>query len=113
MRNDDGLEQAIRRRAQQLYEQRGRVPGHEVEDWLQAEADVKKEAQPRASRPAYVSVKVAGVTYVGEYDAAACQGYTPGEFQAGEPVRVRVNREKIFITRPDGTELEARIVRQG
>lgn len=30
----------IRRRAYELYEARGREPGHELEDWLQAETEV-------------------------------------------------------------------------
>jgi hypothetical protein len=30
----------IQRRAQELYELRGKVPGREVEDWLQAEREV-------------------------------------------------------------------------
>ena len=34
------VEREIRRRAYELYEQRGRVDGHELDDWLQAEADV-------------------------------------------------------------------------
>ena len=33
-------EEYIRMRAYQLYEQRGRQSGHDVEDWLQAEAEV-------------------------------------------------------------------------
>ena len=38
------LEEAIRRRAYELYEQRGRRDGHDVDDWLRAEADVKHSA---------------------------------------------------------------------
>jgi hypothetical protein len=37
------LEEQIRRRAYQLYERRGREHGHEVEDWLQAEAELARE----------------------------------------------------------------------
>jgi hypothetical protein len=33
-------EEYIRLRAYQLYEQRGRQDGHDVEDWLQAEAEI-------------------------------------------------------------------------
>src|SRR5437870_8786878 len=32
------LEEQIRRRAYELYEQRGRVDGYALDDWLQAEA---------------------------------------------------------------------------
>ena len=34
------VEQLIRERAYQLFEARGREPGHEVGDWLQAEAEI-------------------------------------------------------------------------
>jgi hypothetical protein len=33
---------AIARRAYELYEQRGRMPGRDVDDWLQAEHDVRQ-----------------------------------------------------------------------
>jgi hypothetical protein len=35
------LEEKIRGRAYELYEQRGREDGHEAEDWLRAEEEVK------------------------------------------------------------------------
>ena len=35
------LEEQIRQRAHELYEARGRKGGHGVEDWLQAEAEVR------------------------------------------------------------------------
>jgi len=39
--------QQIQLRAYELYEQRGREHGHDVEDWLQAEAEiVMQEAAP-------------------------------------------------------------------
>jgi hypothetical protein len=41
------LDEQIRLRAYELYEQRGRQDGHELDDWLQAEGEVtqaKKKA---------------------------------------------------------------------
>ena len=38
------LEAEIRRRAYELYEQRGYTPGHENEDWLVAEQEVLSRA---------------------------------------------------------------------
>ena len=35
------LEEKIRARAYDVYEQRGRIDGHELDDWLQAEAELK------------------------------------------------------------------------
>lgn len=34
-------EEAIRKRAYELYEQRGRLDGHAVDDWLTAEAELQ------------------------------------------------------------------------
>lgn len=34
------LQEQIRGRAYELYEQRGRVEGYELEDWLQAESEL-------------------------------------------------------------------------
>ena len=44
------LDDRIRRRAYDFYEQRGRSNGHELDDWLQAEAEVtgtKKKTNAR------------------------------------------------------------------
>jgi hypothetical protein len=37
------LQEQIRRRAYELYEQRGRDDGHELDDWLQAESEVTQQ----------------------------------------------------------------------
>lgn len=107
------LEAAIRRRAQQLYEQRGCLPGHQVEDWLQAEAEVTREfgASP-AQKPAFIVVRFAGVTYTGEYDREHCDGYAPGEFSPSASLEVRIDRDQMFLRRPNGKELQTRIVRR-
>jgi hypothetical protein len=34
------LEEKIRRRAYERYQQRGRVDGHALDDWLQAKAEI-------------------------------------------------------------------------
>ena len=36
------LHEQIRRRAHDLYEQRGREDGHELDDWLRAESEVTR-----------------------------------------------------------------------
>ena len=35
------IEQQIRKRAYELYEQRGRTNGHDLDDWLQSECEIK------------------------------------------------------------------------
>ena len=104
-------EDAIRHRAQQLFELRGCTPGHEVEDWLCAEAELRRECASQKS--AHVVIKLDGVTYTGEYDPANCDGYHPGELAAGAPTRIRLLQDKMFIQRPNGKELETTIVKRG
>jgi Protein of unknown function (DUF2934) len=41
---DPSLEEKIRVRAYTLYEERGREDGHDVDDWLRAEADLTGKA---------------------------------------------------------------------
>jgi len=44
-------EEKIRVRAYELYEQRGMIDGHALDDWLQAEAEiVGKRGQPSVRR---------------------------------------------------------------
>jgi hypothetical protein len=42
--------EAIAKRAYELYLQRGSVPGYELDDWLQAEAELTAEAAAAADR---------------------------------------------------------------
>jgi hypothetical protein len=44
-------EDQIARRAYELYLQRGSVPGHETDDWLQAEAELSAEAEREEAEP--------------------------------------------------------------
>jgi hypothetical protein len=43
MKSAPELQEQIRRRAYELYEQRGRDDGHELDDWLQAESELTKQ----------------------------------------------------------------------
>jgi hypothetical protein len=106
-----GLQEAIRLRAQELYDRSGRVPGRDVQNWTQAEAEVMQEWSERAvvGRTAVV-VNVNGVEYIGEYSPDHADGYRPGEFDRGQPVPIRFANGKMFVTRPNGTELETTLV---
>lgn len=42
-------EEAIRERAYELYEQRGRLDGHALDDWLTAEAEVQLKSKGAAA----------------------------------------------------------------
>ena len=43
------LEEQIRQRAYQIYEQRGCEHGHDVEDWLMAERELRGPEVPQAA----------------------------------------------------------------
>ena len=43
------LQEQIRRRAYELYQQRGRDEGHELDDWLQAESEVTQQKAKTAA----------------------------------------------------------------
>jgi hypothetical protein len=43
------LEEEIRRRAYEIYQQRGGAPGSEMEDWLNAEREVRKRYQQQSA----------------------------------------------------------------
>jgi hypothetical protein len=107
------LRQAIERRARELYEQRGRVAGHELEDWLQAEAEVTQTTSPPPERkPASIVVRVGDIIYTGEYDAAACGDYTPGNLKKGQPITVLVKGDQLLINLPSGGQLVTTIVKK-
>ncbi len=42
---DSGLYERIAQRAYELYEQRGRQAGYELDDWLQAEREIRAAAE--------------------------------------------------------------------
>ncbi|HVP28144.1 MAG TPA: DUF2934 domain-containing protein [Myxococcota bacterium] len=42
---DVELQEKIRRRAYEIYEERGREEGHELEDWTRAESEIAGQAK--------------------------------------------------------------------
>jgi hypothetical protein len=104
-------QEAIRRRATQLYQRSGAVAGHDEENWFRAEAEILREATLHRLRRAVI-VNVQGVVYTGEYDCDSADGYTPGEWNAGDPIPVRISGEKLSLRRANGRELQTRIVKR-
>ena len=104
------LREAIRRRATELYLCRG-IEGHDAENWYQAEAEIIRESITRAARRAVV-VNVQGVVYTGEYESNAADGYTPGEWQPGDPIPVRLAGNRLYLRRRNGRELQTTIVKR-
>jgi hypothetical protein len=105
------LHEAIGRRAREIYEKSGKIPGRDVDNWVQAEAEILSEWKRGARRSAVV-VRVDGVQYVGEYGPSSADGYTPGEFAKGDPVPVRFDGDHMVVKRPNGRELATTIVGQ-
>ena len=104
------LQEAIRRRAEEIYFRNGRAPNRDKENWAQAEREILHEFSASHGTRKAVIVKVNGVQYVGEYDSGAAGGYVPGELSSGAPIPVRFAGDKMFVRRPNGRELETRIV---
>jgi DUF2934 family protein len=103
------LQEAVRRRAEEIYIRNGKIPGHDLENWAQAEQEILRESVPRRTA---IVVKVNGAAYVGEYDPASSDGYLPGEFGPGVTVPVRFRGDKMFLKRPNGKILETTIVKK-
>lgn len=104
-------QQAIRRRAAELYQLRGQAEGHDLENWCQAEAEILRETATHSVRRAIV-VNFDGVVYTGEYESTSADGYTPGEWKSGDPVPVRFVGDKLYLRRRNGRELQTTIVKR-
>jgi Protein of unknown function (DUF2934) len=106
------LQEAIRRRAEEIYIRNGRIPGRDLENWAQAEQEILHEFADRPHRKTAIVVRVNGAEYIGEYNPESSDGYVPGEFGAGASVPVRFHGDKMFVKRPNGKELETTIVKK-
>lgn len=105
-----GLHTAIQQRAEEIYFRSGSIPGRDIQNWVQAEREILTEIRELPARRMAVVVKLNGIRYVGEYKATQSEGYTVGEFAAGEQVSVRFDGDKMFLKRRNGRELETTIV---
>ena len=106
------LHDAIRRRAEEIYIQSGRIPGHDVQNWTQAEHEIMEQVARRDRRRAAIMVKVNGVQYVGEYQPDSSDGYVPGEIGVGASIAVRFEGDNMYVRRANGKELVTRIVQK-
>ena len=105
------LQEATRRRAEEIYVQSGRIPGRDVENWTQAEREMQEQVE-KGNRRAAIMVRVNGSRYVGEYCPDSADGYIPGEIGVGSSVSVRLKGDKMYVKRPNGRELETTIVQK-
>lgn len=105
-------QEAIRRRAEEIYIRNGRIPGRDAENWAQAEQEISRELAGEAPRKIAIVVRVNGDEYVGEYDPESADGYVPGEFGTGASVPVRFHGGRMLVLRPNGKVLETTIVQK-
>ncbi len=60
--NSKPSHEEIAQRARAIYEQKGRIPGHDLENWLEAEAQLmagrktSSESKPAAKAPSKVAL---------------------------------------------------------
>ena len=54
-KSSNAITERIRQRAHELYEQRGRVDGFALDDWLQAETEILGAQKQQKARAAKVS----------------------------------------------------------
>jgi hypothetical protein len=106
------MQEAIEYRARELYQSGGRVPGHDLENWCQAEAEIVRQFSLRPVSRAAVVVNVDGVLYTAEYESALKGNYAAGEWKAGDPVPVRISDKKLFLRRRNGQYLETIIMKR-
>jgi hypothetical protein len=106
------VQTAVSRRAREIYEKGGKVAGRDLENWMQAEAEIVREPSRLLDRRLALVVRVDGVQYVGEYNLASANGYAPGEFASGDPVPVRFVGDKMLVERPNGKVLETMIAKK-
>ncbi len=107
---DPDRHEAIRGRAEEIYIRNGTISGRDLENWVQAETEILREAEAHSHRAAVV-IKVSGLRYVGEFSVDAA-GYAPGEFAVGDPVTVRFDADKMFVRRNGVGEFETTIVKR-
>jgi hypothetical protein len=107
----DDLHEAIRRRAEEVFIRNGRVTGHDVDNWMQAEKEILQEAAANSARHPAVVINVNGIPFIGEYPTESAEGYAPGEFVAGDTVPVRFEGIYMFVQRPNGQELKTILVK--
>jgi len=55
-------------------------------------------------------IQLAGLVYVSEYKAGK-RSYKP-EWIVNDPIELRVERDKMFLKRPDGKELEVAVIKK-
>ena len=105
------LQEAVRRRATELFQRSGALEGHDADNWYQAEAEILRESAGNPARRAVV-VNVRGVVYTGEFESTSADGYIPGEWKPGDPIPVRLAGDKLYLRRPNGRELQTTIVKR-
>ena len=110
--NSTQFDAAIRRRATELFRESGRLVGRDAENWYRAEAEILRESGTHLIRRRRGRRMSKALSTPGSTNRTSADGYTPGEWNPGDPVQVRVAGDKLFLRRPDGRELQTSIVKR-
>ncbi|MGH9516288.1 MAG: hypothetical protein ACRD3P_11495, partial [Terriglobales bacterium] len=65
-----------------------------------------------ADREYLISVAVGDMTYVGSYWPRWRWSYEPTDFIVNSEIKVRLSKKEMYIMRPDGKELQTKIVKR-
>jgi hypothetical protein len=110
--DESAIHEAVEKRARELWELGGRRDGHADEDWKQAEREIRSRVATAGQQGnRRIIVKVAGVTYTGEYDPATAASYHPGDLQPGTEIRIQFQDDCMLLKLGDGRQLQAKIIR--
>lgn len=101
---------AVRHRAEEIYERNGKIAGRDRENWAQAEREIAQETAAAVGKRTAVVVKVDGILYVGEYSPSTSGSYRPGEIDGGSAIGVRFEGDALYLKRPNGEELRTTVV---
>ena len=90
--------EAVRRRAEEIYTRNGKIPGHDLGNWAQAEQEILREIRPAAPRTPLSSESKTRNMLANTVPTA--DGYRPGEFGPGASVLVTFNGHRMQVLRP-------------
>jgi hypothetical protein len=109
----DPLEEAIAARAFEIYLRRGQEPGHEVEDWQQAEEELRQAARSAiASWNPYLGYWDLVIAQIFD-DVIECEPASAGEVEFAKILALEPDRNNPGNTREVVTHTEGRGRKRG
>ena len=106
------LQQAIRRRAEEIYIRNGKIPGRDMDNWAQAEQEIRRESAPRNSQDRDRASGERQRNTSANTMSQSSDGYCPGRVRPGR-IRSRSasTATRCSCKRANGKVLETTIVK--